>query len=1075
MWSRVAAVSITIGALAVPAIAPAHAAGSTFTVTSSQCTGPGSFVDAIQQANNTPGRDTVTFAPGLTVDLGTCPLGEPYKAAVATESVDIVGNGVVFNGYQTWVTSSGNLTPLDQCPRTSAGSVVTALAPGLISAGEYNQDNAGVEVTISDLSLKNVSTMLAAQKNSSVRVSNVFAQGINDFHGSCLRQPIEVFAGADLSLDRVTITETTLPGKVDPVFGSPLSGVIGNNGTGGGGKLTVQNSLLAYNFSGAAIDWDGDADIVSSRFINSGGVFVSGGTGRIVNSALLMEGNSDAVDRIAARAGATVDFSASTANWEYPSCTKPTQCGPSGMGLWADGGTFVLSGSAVGGGDYPDTGPLLRATNGGTFTSDDKTWVQPTGQQDATAINAVLPQALTQLPGLNPVPLVVRWPASVTPLLGTPSSPGVLLDAITDAAPGGSNSLLNPIDGQPISLDALGNPRWDPGNETRNIGAVQTVQSPHLSLETPWSWGSGEVMLSWNRPLDPPSGAITGYAVFYTPVGGGPEQRIDIPGADSLSTAVTGLTNGTEYEFAVAGVNASGDGPRSNTVAATPFGTLEAPVVSAEPGNHSATLFWTEPDTGGHPTPLAYGVSYRPKGTNAWSEGPSFIAARFTRIDGLVNGTEYEFAVYATAADGTQGLVGNATVTPTAGAGASVFVPIDPQRVYDSRLAGPGGTPDPITAFEQRIISVANGTDYNTGQVTIPDLVPAGATSIAFNLTATGTTGPGLFAITPGDATTIDTSTVNWPQANDVIANGLTVKIDANRTVKVYNQSGYQADAVLDVVGYFVDPGQPGAVFHEINPTRVYDSRDLNSPIAGFSDRVIQVANAWYPMPDPVVPAGATAIAYNITATGTQGSSLFAVTPGDASTYNSSTINWPGANSTIANGQFVSLDSNRQIKVFNGGSTAADVVIDVLGYFTDAAGSTSGTYFHSIDPVRAYDSRMPQPDQGAIGSDQIRTVSVADGRDQNTGAVTVPNAIPSDASSISYNLTATSTMASGFFLVTPGDVFASPPTSSINWPRSNFVIANGLTVALDAQRQINVRNRSDGSTEVVVDLYGYFK
>ena len=151
--------------------------------------------------------------------------------------------------------------------------------------------------------------------------------------------------------------------------------------------------------------------------------------------------------------------------------------------------------------------------------------------------------------------------------------------------------------------------------------------------------------------------------------------------------------------------------------------------------------------------------------------------------------------------------LGVGSATPTPGAGASVFVPIDPARVYDSRLAGPGGTPDPIPGNHgSRVMSVADAIDVVTGRVLQRNVVPAGASAVAFNLTATETQSRGWFAITPGDASTYSASTVNWAGGSEVIANGLTVKLASDRTVKVFNGSDQATDAVLDIVGYFIDP-----------------------------------------------------------------------------------------------------------------------------------------------------------------------------------------------------------------------------------------------------------------------------
>ena len=72
----------------------------------------------------------------------------------------------------------------------------------------------------------------------------------------------------------------------------------------------------------------------------------------------------------------------------------------------------------------------------------------------------------------------------------------------------------------------------------------------------------------------------------------------DVPGSSEETTShtVTGLTNDTEYWFRVRAVNASGAGPASDTVSATPIPPPAKPTgLSAAPGNARALLRWDDP------------------------------------------------------------------------------------------------------------------------------------------------------------------------------------------------------------------------------------------------------------------------------------------------------------------------------------------------------------------------------------------------------------------------------------------------------------------------------------------------
>jgi hypothetical protein len=129
------------------------------------------------------------------------------------------------------------------------------------------------------------------------------------------------------------------------------------------------------------------------------------------------------------------------------------------------------------------------------------------------------------------------------------------------------------------------------------------------------------------------------------------------------------------------------------------------------------------------------------------------------------------------------------------------YFPISPTRVYDSRSAAP--TPGALTPNQSRVVSVKDGRDGN-GVVNAPDVVPAGARAVTFNITATGTNGPNFLGVTPGDAAGLSTSSLNWGGGSD-IANSGTVKLDASRQVKVFmgDQSG-SSQFIIDITGYYL-------------------------------------------------------------------------------------------------------------------------------------------------------------------------------------------------------------------------------------------------------------------------------
>ncbi len=131
--------------------------------------------------------------------------------------------------------------------------------------------------------------------------------------------------------------------------------------------------------------------------------------------------------------------------------------------------------------------------------------------------------------------------------------------------------------------------------------------------------------------------------------------------------------------------------------------------------------------------------------------------------------------------------------------------------------------------------------------------------------------------------------------------------------------------------------------FTAITPVRVYDSR-WTGPVAGVTlgvinpgaTREISVADGRSDTGTVnaanSVPAGARAIAYNITVTNTVGGGFLNVTPGGTSS-SSSTINWFASGVDLANSAIVGLSTTRTVRVAAGGTGPTNFIVDVTGYW----------------------------------------------------------------------------------------------------------------------------------------------
>ena len=171
----------------------------------------------------------------------------------------------------------------------------------------------------------------------------------------------------------------------------------------------------------------------------------------------------------------------------------------------------------------------------------------------------------------------------------------------------------------------------------------------------------------------------------------------------------------------------------------------------------------------------------------------------------------------------------------------------------------------------------------------------------------------------------------------------------------------------------------------------------------------------------------------------------------------------------------------------SGTHAAGELYVDAKGdlYYCRAAGSP-GTWvnllsappataaaLHPVSPARVYDSREPQPDPGALGTGQTRTISVADGRAISGGAVTVPNLVPPGATAVAYNFTVTNTVGAGFLTLNPGGN-TTVTSSAINWSTSGQILTTGSLVSANANREVTVIAGGPGATDFLLDVVGYY-
>jgi Ca2+-binding RTX toxin-like protein len=206
----------------------------------------------------------------------------------------------------------------------------------------------------------------------------------------------------------------------------------------------------------------------------------------------------------------------------------------------------------------------------------------------------------------------------------------------------------------------------------RNIEALkfsdQTVQlrAPGApTIGTASTTASSSAVVTWTAPAANGGPAISSYEIVVSVNGTAVRTLTAIP-ATARTRTVTLLTNGTTYTFQVRAVNAIGASPLSApSNAVTPLGLATAPTgVSAARGNASAFLSWTPPNNDGGSPITGYQIQVRTGGALIRTDSITG-AVSGTTVNGLTNGTSYNFRVLAVTARGLGAVSGTSNnVTP---------------------------------------------------------------------------------------------------------------------------------------------------------------------------------------------------------------------------------------------------------------------------------------------------------------------------------------------------------------------------------------------------------------------------
>ena len=313
-------------------------------------------------------------------------------------------------------------------------------------------------------------------------------------------------------------------------------------------------------------------------------------------------------------------------------------------------------------------------------------------------------------------------------------------------------------------------------NENGSVVLSYSSGAPGAPVVVDGMPGDSSVALYWAAPANAGSSAVTNYVVQYATSPYTSWTTASECSGTATSCDVTGLTNGTGYEFEVAAVNDEGQGGYSAASdVVTPTGPPGAPVItSVTPSDGSLSLAFT-PATSSQPI-LDY--QYSLDGGTTWTSSGTTTSPAV--INGLTNGTTYSVELRAVNSVGDGDASSPATGTPSAlpgaptitnitpgGDGTSLGVSFVPGYAGGSTITGyeyavsvgagtsnfgawtdASGTTSPIT-----ITGLTNGTTYSVELLAVNGSGAGPASVYQVGVTLTVPNAPTITSLSPGDAT----------------------------------------------------------------------------------------------------------------------------------------------------------------------------------------------------------------------------------------------------------------------------------------------------------------------------------
>lgn len=365
-----------------------------------------------------------------------------------------------------------------------------------------------------------------------------------------------------------------------------------------------------------------------------------------------------------------------------------------------------------------------------------------------------------------------------------------------------------------------------------------------------------------------------------------------------------------------------------------------------------------------------------------------------------------------------------------------------------AQAAEPAARPTYLAVDPVRVASGVQLAAGATTTITLPT-VPSGATTVALNVTGTKASAPTSLEVCAGTSTTASCVDASVVAGDGLAAPAFTLATlggAAGDQVTVVNGAA-PVTLYADLEGFVVPsaaPDAPGSSLVARPATRVLANQKLG-------------ARAQHVLALPDVPAGATAVALNVSAAGATAGTYVSACPASqsaAACAKVSTLN-PAPGADRQNFVVVALTpaTPRSVQLYNNAGTVA-VSVDVQGYLV--AGGPSGS-LGRLEPVAV----APSAPAAALSPSAPRTLTLDDA--------------PRGATAVVLGVTATGANAAGTVAACPGPAGAAGTCATTSTLRTSAgaTAANVALVPLGGEASNQVTLYSSGTATVGATVRGW--